>query len=199
MTKDSPSILLKVSTRLFAKNGYEATSIRDIARDSKMNVAMVSYYFGSKEGLYQAVLEAHIKTIVAIIQKADSPALSPEEKIKQYALGVIALFQKHPHFARLMGLESSSPTAIGDKIIGTYLDKGFIFVTSNLQEGVNNGLFRVDIDIHHSAFLLAGILNFYLLSHKQIKNAYKKLEHKCDEKGYINNALEIFFNGIKNH
>lgn len=48
--------ILAAATELFARDGYSATSVRAIAVAANANLALVSYYFGSKEGLYLAVL-----------------------------------------------------------------------------------------------------------------------------------------------
>lgn len=48
--------ILKVAETLFAEKGFDGTSIRDISKEAKINVAMVSYYFGSKEKLLEALI-----------------------------------------------------------------------------------------------------------------------------------------------
>ena len=49
--------ILSVAEELFAEHGYEGTSVRTLASKAKVNVAMVSYYFGSKEKLFAALIE----------------------------------------------------------------------------------------------------------------------------------------------
>jgi AcrR family transcriptional regulator len=41
--------ILQVAESLFCWKGFDATSIRNIAKEAQINIAMVSYYFGSKE------------------------------------------------------------------------------------------------------------------------------------------------------
>ena len=52
------AILLTVALSAFACHGYEGTSLRFIANSAGFNVSMVSHYFGSKAGLWQAVVDA---------------------------------------------------------------------------------------------------------------------------------------------
>mgnify|MGYP000861712990 CR=1 FL=1 len=47
--------LLQSAAKLFSKNGLEKTSTRDISQESKVNISMISYHFGGKEGLYKQV------------------------------------------------------------------------------------------------------------------------------------------------
>jgi AcrR family transcriptional regulator len=48
--------LLDAASRRFAQDGYSATTVRDIADDAGVNVALINRYFGSKEGLFEACL-----------------------------------------------------------------------------------------------------------------------------------------------
>jgi AcrR family transcriptional regulator len=50
--------LIGAAAGLFAERGMKGTSVRDIAREAGVNAAMVSHYFGGKEGLYQASVDA---------------------------------------------------------------------------------------------------------------------------------------------
>ena len=56
MAMDSKKRLFKTARHLFAQKGYQATSTRDIAEKAKVNISSITYYFGSKLGLYKAVL-----------------------------------------------------------------------------------------------------------------------------------------------
>lgn len=49
--------LLEAARLLFAKHGYDGTSVRTITRRAKANLGAVTYHFGSKEALYHAVIE----------------------------------------------------------------------------------------------------------------------------------------------
>jgi AcrR family transcriptional regulator len=49
-------LLLDAARRRFAEDGYAATTVRDIAEDAGVNVALISRYFTSKEGLFEACL-----------------------------------------------------------------------------------------------------------------------------------------------
>jgi len=53
---DSKKCILAVAARLFAKLGLDKTSTREIAKESKANISLISYYFGGKEGLYKEVM-----------------------------------------------------------------------------------------------------------------------------------------------
>ena len=49
--------VLEVACHLFAEAGFHGTHLREVSRRARANVAVVCYYFGSKEGLYEAVIQ----------------------------------------------------------------------------------------------------------------------------------------------
>lgn len=49
--------ILFAAEELFAEHGFEGTSTREIAKAANVNISMISYYFGSKEKLYEKLVE----------------------------------------------------------------------------------------------------------------------------------------------
>ena len=58
MSDQKKQHIIQTAITLFAEKGYEGTTIRDLAKRAKVNVAMVNYYFGSKEKLFEALVES---------------------------------------------------------------------------------------------------------------------------------------------
>lgn len=78
--RDSRDVLIQAAKRVFARQGYDGATVKDLAEESGLNVSLVSYYFGGKEGLYRACLEAAGKARLADTQRILSePAQSIEE------------------------------------------------------------------------------------------------------------------------
>ncbi|MDP2227419.1 MAG: CerR family C-terminal domain-containing protein [Moraxellaceae bacterium] len=75
--------LIAAATPLFASDGYEATRTRDIADKAKANVAAINYHFGSKMGLYQAVMKAQADRMIEEFPLATDALSSaaPEERL----------------------------------------------------------------------------------------------------------------------
>lgn len=55
--------LIEAASKLFARLGMDKTSTRDIAEESKVNISMISYHFGGKEGLYKQVITKFAENI----------------------------------------------------------------------------------------------------------------------------------------
>jgi AcrR family transcriptional regulator len=66
---DKRAHILAVAEQLFADNGFDGTSVRDIAQLANVNLAMVSYYFGSKEKLLEALIEDRAGYTLGILKE----------------------------------------------------------------------------------------------------------------------------------
>lgn len=56
--------IIIVATRLFAQNGFDGTGIRQICRESQVNISTISYYFGGKSGLYKKIVNRIVENII---------------------------------------------------------------------------------------------------------------------------------------
>src|SRR5436190_19914342 len=88
--------IIKAASRIFAESGYEGASIRNIVAKADVNQAAINYHFGSKEGLYRAVLNSALEAL----QKADESVPSPETLPRETALREFIRRQLRPMLAR---------------------------------------------------------------------------------------------------
>jgi AcrR family transcriptional regulator len=74
--------LIKAAAPLFAQEGFETTRTREIADKAKANVSAINYHFGSKMGLYQAVIKEQAEQMIATypLQVDGQAGQSPEER-----------------------------------------------------------------------------------------------------------------------
>ncbi|MGU3781361.1 TetR/AcrR family transcriptional regulator [Burkholderia metallica] len=56
-TSVGPDVILRAARKMFAKRGYDATSVREIARELGIDAALIAHHFGTKETLWLAVVE----------------------------------------------------------------------------------------------------------------------------------------------
>lgn len=72
-------LLLDAAVRRFTSHGYAATTVRHIADDAGVNVALISRYFRSKEGLFEACLNSSVDELRRTVQ--DTPGSHTAESI----------------------------------------------------------------------------------------------------------------------
>ncbi|HIA01802.1 MAG TPA: TetR/AcrR family transcriptional regulator [Myxococcales bacterium] len=80
--------VLTNASYLFSQNTLGGASIRDIARESKVSLATVLHYFGSKEGLYQACVES-MYTELEELQSAVGPTFAAGGTVEEIIQGAI--------------------------------------------------------------------------------------------------------------
>lgn len=90
---DKKEIIKQTAEHLFATKGYHATSIRDIAKGAKVNVAMITYYFKSKENLLLAIIQK-LNEAAEIISNEMAGAESDAKKFQLFVCKSQEEFQK---------------------------------------------------------------------------------------------------------
>lgn len=81
--------LLRAGLRLFAHQGFAATSTRELAQAAGVNVASISYYFGDKAGLYRAVFFEPLGEIADDIAAFSSAQLGLDDALRGFYAGFI--------------------------------------------------------------------------------------------------------------
>ncbi len=97
--------ILKAAMKEFAAKGLDAR-IEDIADMAGANRRMAYYYFGSKEGLYLAALEATYLELVRVERGIDVGALGPLEAIAALISAKFEHYVKYPHYVEFVKIEN---------------------------------------------------------------------------------------------
>lgn len=84
--ENSKQKIMSAATKLFANKGFDGVSIRDICKYAKINISMISYYFGGKRELYQAILDGLVQKHTEYVKSfldldTDLNKLSKKEKL----------------------------------------------------------------------------------------------------------------------
>lgn len=195
MDKDPRQKLIDSATPLFAWKGYAGVSIRELAKAADVNSAMISYYFGGKEGLYAAVLDLHLAHLLSVIEGAFSSSEQPEERVAAFIKAISNMHQEHPTLLRLMQGELSNPTVCFEKVVVKYFKKFIAYLPATMAAGKETGVFAQDIHPVYAAIALASMVNFYFIL-KPLAEQILPPEEKHDEE-YLKQVLRIYLKGVK--
>ena len=83
--------ILEAATDLFARESFEAVSIKQIAAASGVNSALISYYFGGKKNLYQEALTTQAKLFINLQDQIRLQDVSPLAKLRNYVDSIAAM------------------------------------------------------------------------------------------------------------
>src|SRR3954447_16639155 len=92
---DRRAQLIEVGRTVFAKRGFEATSVEEIADRAKVSKPIVYEHFGGKEGLYAVIVDREMEYVVRRITEAITQG-TPRERIEQAALAFLTYVRDQP-------------------------------------------------------------------------------------------------------
>lgn len=88
--------IIDSATGLFLEKGYDRTSVREIASKAKINVALMNYYFRSKEMLFETIINLLIGKTSGVLKEILESDLNLDEKLKQYTCKYIDMLINNP-------------------------------------------------------------------------------------------------------
>jgi AcrR family transcriptional regulator len=140
--------ILQVAERLFAEKGFDGTSIRDISKEAKINIAMVSYYFGSKERMLEALIYFRTSDLKIQLDNLLKEDLTPMEKINKLIDLYITRINKNRCIYRILHFELTSvKRAIDIKAFTEVKKRNLESLEQIIHEGQEMGMFKKDINI----------------------------------------------------
>jgi AcrR family transcriptional regulator len=153
--------IIEIAERLFAERGFDGTSVRDIAHEAEVNIAMISYYFGSKEKLMEALLEwrvGEIKIRVESLIKDDR--FTPLEKVNMLIDEHIERAIQKKSFHKIMvsvQVTNKNPSIL--KAANQVKIRNAKVIAELIKDGQKKGVFKKNIDLILMLNTLVGTVN----------------------------------------
>jgi TetR/AcrR family transcriptional regulator len=147
---DAQDKLLDAASRLFAERGVGQVSLRTVAAEAGVTPAMVHYYFGSKEGLYDAMIERTFdRVLVAVRSLAARPAdgSRPRERLAAVLEVIVGSFAAEPWVPMLVVREVLSEGGrFRERFIESYASQMAELLPGLFRQEIEQGQFRSDLD-----------------------------------------------------
>lgn len=140
--------ILQVAEILFAEKGFDGTSIRNISKEAKINIAMISYYFGSKERLLESLILYRTSDLKSQLESILQENLEPIEKINKLIELYIYRINNNKGIYRILHFEFAINKR--DLNFQTFIEvkkENLKTLEIIVEEGQKKGLFRKDIII----------------------------------------------------
>lgn len=170
--------ILQVAEKLFAEIGFDGTSIRDIAKNANINIAMISYYFGSKEKLLEALVLYRISGMSLDLETLNQESISPIQKIEKLIAYYISRINSNRSIYQILHFELSSRKREIDIDAFTKVKNNNLKLIENIvKEGQEQGLFQPNINV---ALLPPMIIGSFIHMHMNKKYYQEILDLKSD-------------------
>jgi AcrR family transcriptional regulator len=145
---DKQQHILQVAEKFFAEKGFDGTSVRDIAKEAGVNIAMISYYFGSKEKMLEALILSRMASLKIELKNLLNEASEPLEKIEKLIEIYTARICKNKEIYKIMYFELSSQQRSASLEVFTAIKKNNLeYIEKIIREGQDKGVFTKNINI----------------------------------------------------
>ena len=190
---DCRSKLMEVGTKLFAEKGLNGVSIRELSLAAGTSISMVSYHFGSKEGLYEEVLRQQFACFEEI-HEIRRRVTDPVSMIESYLRWSFQRHRDNPYLLRFYTSELTNPTLFFEPIVMPVIDEVIVAMAAVIEEGIRLKQFREDVHPTNAALALAGMVNYFFLSSLATE---KLISHSpAEDEKLIRQYVVIFTRGV---
>jgi len=167
---------------LFAEKGFNGTSVRDIAEKAHVNLAMISYYFGSKDKLLESLFDyrgEHIK--LKLESMVEDKTLGSFEKLDMLIDHYIEKIMNQQCFSRIMVREQVvNHTGITAELITQMKKRNQEIISKLIHQGQKKGEFKRNIDIPLMMATLVGTAG-HLIATQPYYREINNLQSMSDE------------------
>ena len=165
--EESRAAILQAAAAEFAAHGVAGARTDAIAREARVNKALLYYYFKDKETLYGAVLDNVFSGLKKAVFRVLDSELPPGEKIMAYSGAYFDFIASNELYPRLMQREMmrarEGQSQHIEKVIKNYIQPIFVRVSDVLREGIAKGEFR-PVDPAHFVPSIVAMIVFYFSS-----------------------------------
>ena len=185
---DKKDHILDVAEKVFSDLGFDGASTRMISGEAGVNMAMLNYYFGSKEGLFLAVFERKISSFQTLLQNIGNEGISSWEKLEKCIDKYVDRIFVNNCFQKLINREISlsKRTDLSDKITEILMTNVLEF-KKIFDEGIKNGSFHKDTDTQLLIATVFGTKN-YIINAPQISSLL--LGHDIRDEKFLEEKLK---------
>lgn len=197
---DAPTSLLEAAKKLFADKGFDGVSVKDICDKAGVNVSLVSYHFGSKEGLFNACLEKfgqeRLKFAEMLLKDEPKSREDFRQRIKMFTENFVAAHLEEPEVSSILQRECGNTQSLASDLFKSVFLKSFEYLVKFTAKAQKNKYFRSDLDPLICAGMYFGSFVHLLRVAPMLKEFYgHSLTDKKFQSKVIEQALSIFLEG----
>lgn len=199
-TAGSKELLLDAAKKVFAKKGYDGATVKDLSDAAGVNVSLISYYFGGKEGLYRECIERFGQERLALATEILSHPQSLEDfrvKLRIFTLQFIETHIRERDATTILHRECSFEFAQTKDIFANTFLKAFNTLVSFMRDAQQKGILSREMDVQAAAaFYYGAILHFSKTDGIQKEFFGASIEDPVHREKIADQSIQIFLQGV---
>jgi AcrR family transcriptional regulator len=191
------SALITAARELFARRGYKAISVREIAAKACVNPAMIHYHFGDKDGLYRAMLQETINPVLQKVHKLTTQAgRQPEASLHNALEALITTLAREPWVAQLVVHEVlAGEGPFRDMFIREFASKGGGRLPRLIKNEQAAGRIKKDFDPTLGALSILGMALFPFIALPVVEKVFRVKMTAPFAQHLIEHTVRLFYSG----
>jgi TetR/AcrR family fatty acid metabolism transcriptional regulator len=137
--------ILDAAIRVFARQGFHACRVSDIAREAGVAYGLVYHYFDSKEQVLNELFVERWSLLLAAIEEIDSRAIPPREKLDAVAGFIIESYRHDPELMKVIIVEVTRAANSFGKTHLEQIQRAYESIAKIVADGQESGDFRGDV------------------------------------------------------
>ncbi|HEY6836949.1 MAG TPA: TetR/AcrR family transcriptional regulator [Gaiellaceae bacterium] len=154
---DKRRLLLDAAVRVFARKGYHAARVGDIAEEAGVAYGLVYHYFGSKEEVLRSVFRETWRALIQTIESVEDGDDPPREQLRKVAEILLRSWRRDPDLVRVLVLEVTRSGYLAgelDEIVAS-----FAAIQQIVERGQADGSIRADLDPRLASYVFYGAID----------------------------------------
>jgi TetR/AcrR family transcriptional regulator, fatty acid metabolism regulator protein len=155
-TVDKRALILEAAVRVFARKGYHAARVGDIAAEAGVAHGLLYHYFDSKEKLLESIFRETWAELLAALEKVEDEVRPADEQLRQVAAILLRSWRNDPDLVRVLVREVARSPQLGGRV--DEIERAFAVLERIIERGQREGELRRDLDARLAAWIVYGAL-----------------------------------------
>lgn len=196
--EDSMARILAAGVEVFAEHGPEAATVDDICARAELNKRMIYHYYGSKEGLYEKVIQEVYRQFLSLEVSLGSMLLPAEELLETLVSAYYRFLNDHPTFVRLISYENLNNGRVAERLeLAGQKAPVITALQLALQKGQTEGRFRPGVDVTQLLLSIFSLCFFYFANRHTMEQFLGKSSlDAATMQDRITHVVELLLHGI---
>jgi TetR/AcrR family fatty acid metabolism transcriptional regulator len=155
---DKRRLILDAAVRVFARQGFHACRVSDIADEAGVAYGLVYHYFASKDEVLDTLFLERWQVMLELIREVDAEPMPVREKLGAIASFIIDSYSHDPDLMKVIIVEvTRAANSFGDTHIGT-IREAYELIGAIVEKAQAEGVFKADIEARFAAMAFYGVI-----------------------------------------